>query len=103
MVFYEVNLRIDADIAAEYRAWLAGHIKQMLGVPGFVDAEVLEIVEPAPADNRVQIAVRYRVHGMAALQDYFSHRAEKMREEGLSRFGGRFQAERRVLQSTSLI
>lgn len=102
MVFYEVNLRIDAAIAAEYRAWLAEHIKEMLEVPGFVDAEVLEIVEPAATADSVQISVRYRVHGIAALQDYFEHRAAKMREAGMARFGGRFQAERRILQSTPL-
>lgn len=102
MVFYEVNLRIDADIAAEYRAWLAEHIRDMLSVPGFVDAEVLEVIDPATTAESVQISVRYRVHGMAALQDYFEHRAAKMREAGMARFGGRFQAERRILQSTLL-
>lgn len=102
MVFYEVNLRIDADIAAEYRLWLAGHIKEMLDIPGFVDAEVLEVIDPAAPADCVQLSVRYRVHGMAALQDYFEHRAAKMREAGTARFGGRFQAERRILQSTPL-
>lgn len=102
MVFYEVNLRIDADIAAEYRVWLAEHIRDMLSVPGFVDAEVLEVIDPATTAESVQISVRYRVHGMAALQDYFEHRAAKMREAGTARFGGRFQAERRILQSTPL-
>ncbi|PJJ97725.1 hypothetical protein CO611_06695 [Lysobacteraceae bacterium NML03-0222] len=102
MVFYEVNLRIDADIATEYRLWLAEHIQEMLSVPGFVDAEVLEVIDPAAPADRVQLSVRYRVHGMAALQDYFEHRAAKMREAGMARFGGRFQAERRILQSTPL-
>ncbi|MDO4709191.1 MAG: DUF4286 family protein [Pseudomonadota bacterium] len=102
MVFYEVNLRIDADIAAEYRAWLAAHIQEMLDVPGFVDAEVLEITDPAAPADSLQLSVRYRVHGMAALQDYFTHRAAKMREAGMTRFAGRFQAERRILQTTQL-
>ena len=39
MVIYEVNLAVDAEIAAAYRAWLAPHIGEVLEVPGFVSAE----------------------------------------------------------------
>lgn len=102
MIVYEVNLFVDAAIADDYRAWLATHVRQMLRVPGFVDAEVCDVVDPAPAENEVAMSVRYRVHGMAALQDYFDHRAAAMREEGQRMFGGRFRAERRVLAGNAV-
>ena len=68
-------------------------------IPGFVDAEVLEVVDPPAAMGQAALSVRYRVHSMAALQDYFEHRAAAMREDGRRRFGDRFRAERRVLRA----
>ena len=97
VVIYEVNLWVDGDVAGGYRAWLAEHVAQMLAVPGFVDARVMDVREPAPAEGELALCVQYRVHGMAALQDYFDHHAVRMRAEGIARFGGRFRAARRVM------
>lgn len=97
VVIYEVNLSIDAAIIDDYRAWLAAHVTQMLDVPGFIDAEVFDLLDPPAAAGEIALSVRYRVHGMAALQDYFDHRAAAMREDGQHRFAGRFRATRRVL------
>lgn len=98
-LIYEVNLSVDAEVIDDYRAWLAGHVEQMLRIPGFVAAEVLEVVDPPAAMGQAALSVRYRVHSMAALQDYFEHRAAAMREDGRRRFGDRFRAERRVLRA----
>ena len=98
-LIYEVNLSVDAEVIDDYRAWLTGHVEQMLRIPGFVDAEVLEVVDPPAAMGQAALSVRYRVHSMAALQDYFEHRAAAMREDGRRRFGDRFRAERRVLRA----
>lgn len=96
-VIYEVNLHVDADIIDDYRAWLTAHVAEMLDVPGFVDAEILDVLDPSPSTGDVALSVRYRVHGMAALRDYFDHRAAAIREDGMRRFAGHFRAERRVL------
>lgn len=98
-VVYEVNLSVEAAVAADFRRWLADHVRQMLAIPGFIDACVLEVIDPPPQAGRSALCVQYRVHSMAALQDYFEHRAEAMRAEGLARFGTRFTATRRVLQA----
>lgn len=98
-LIYEVQLHVDVDIAQAYRAWLQTHVQDMLAVPGFVSAQLFEVLEPAPAQDQVVLCVHYRVHGMAALQDYFEHRAPRMRAEGIERFGDGFRASRRVLQA----
>ena len=97
-VIYEVALFVDGGIAAEYRAWLDGHVREMLAIPGFVSAQVLELLDPAAEAGEIALCVQYHVHGMAALEDYVQHRAAGMREQGIARFGGRFRAQRRVLQ-----
>ena len=98
-VIYEVNLDIDAGIAAEYRSWLHAHVAQMLALPGFIDAQLHDVVDPAPAAGRIVICTRHRLRDAAALQAYFDQHAERMRGDGIARFAGRFSATRRVLQA----
>ena len=97
-VVYEVNIDLDADIEAEYRAWLRHHVAEILALPGFLDARVFDVLEPAPAPGRVGLCVHYRLRDVAALQAYFDQHAARLREDGLARFGGRFSASRRVLR-----
>jgi hypothetical protein len=52
MVVYEVNLDVNADVFAAYRAWLDEHIGSMLALPGFVGAEVFERRDPPPPEQQ---------------------------------------------------
>lgn len=97
MVVYEVNLAVDADAAEAYAAWLAPHIDEVLAVPGFLSADWLEVEADGSADGRRQWVVQYRVESREALEAYLREHAERLRGDGLERFGGRFEASRRVL------
>ncbi len=97
MVIYEVNLAIDADVADAYAAWLAPHIDEVLAVPGFGSAEWWAVEADGEDRQRVRWCVQYRVESREALQDYFDEHAERLRGDGLARFGGRFDAARRIL------
>lgn len=99
MIVYEVNLDVREDAYADYRAWLAGHVLEMLALPGFVSAETLELREPAPAPGRRAVTVQYRLTDATALARYLAEHAPRMREAGLARFGGAFAATRRVLET----
>ena len=96
-VVYEVNLDVESMIADDYRAWLRTHMSQMLALPGFVSAELFDVVEPAD-DGRVAWAVQYRLRDAAALAAYLHEHAPRMRADGAARFGERFLASRRVLR-----
>lgn len=98
MVIYEVSLAVDAEVADAYAAWLAPHIEEVLGVPGFVSAAWFEVESDGPPDARREWVVQYRVKSRRALQAYFDHHAARLRGDGLDRFGGRFEATRRVLR-----
>ena len=97
MVIYEVNVAVDAEVADAYAAWLAPHIDEVLAVPGFVSAEWWAVEPDGAARQRAEWCVRYRVESRDALQAYFDEHAERLRGDGLARFGGRFQATRRIL------
>jgi len=95
---YEVNLDVDAAVAAEFLVWLRAHIGEICALPGFLGADLHEIGEPAPAPGRLGWCVRYRLRDAAALDSYLSEHAPRMRAEGLARFDGRFGASRRVMR-----
>jgi hypothetical protein len=97
-VLYEVNIDLDAGIEAAYRAWLRGHVAEILALPGFVDARVFDVVEPA-GGGRIGICMQYRLQDEAALQAYLERHAPRLRAEGVARFGDRFAATRRVLRA----
>lgn len=98
MVVYEVNLAVDAEIAAAYRAWLEPHIAEVLAVPGFLSAEWWDVEDSdRQPGNRVRWCVQYRVDSREALHAYFDEHAARLRGDGLERFGGRFEASRRIL------
>ena len=99
MIVYEVNLFVQRRIEAEYRAWLAGHVREILALPGFVGAEIFERVEPESGPDEFVLCTHYRLEDADALADYFAHHAPRLRAEGIRRFGDGFRAERRVLRS----
>ena len=97
MVMYEVNLAVDRAIAQEYEAWLHHHIEEMLGFEGFQKAELLK--DEDSTGGVIRWVVHYRVQDRRTLQGYFLGPAERMRADGIRRFGERFTASRRILES----
>ena len=97
MIVYEVNVDLSADIHADFRAWLSAHIDEILALPGFVSAEIFDVLDPAPAEGRRALTVTYRLADRPSLTRYFTEHAPRLREDGQRRFGGAFTATRRVL------
>lgn len=102
-VLYEVNLVVDRQIAAEYRLWLATHVQEMLALPGFTGARILEDMlledlETGTGEAETTFCTQYELIDQAALDDYLRIHAGRMRADGISRFGDRFRATRRVLR-----
>jgi len=101
VIVYEVNLAVDGEIAAAYREWLVAHVAQILRLPGFVDARILDVleadVEPLARDGEVALCVQYALRDRASLDGYLREHAPRMRADGDARFAGRFRARRRVL------
>jgi hypothetical protein len=95
-VLYEVDVEADAEIAGPFDTWLRDHIAELLTLPGFRSAEILETESPDPA--RVRRIVQYRLRDQAALDSYLREQAPQLRQQGQERFGDRFHAERRVLR-----
>ena len=76
---YEVNLEFDRVIEADYRAWLATHMRDILALPGFTGAEVYEVLDPPPTAGRIGLSVRYLMRDRAGLDDYLREHAARSR------------------------
>lgn len=100
-LIYEVTVAVDADVADAYRTWLDGHIPEVLAAGGFDHAAIYNVAE-APADGRRHLVVQYHVPDRAALDAYVAGPAERLRADAETRFGGRFEARRRVLVLSSI-
>ena len=96
-VLYEVSLDVDRAVADDFRAWLDGHAREIAGLDGFLAARVFEVRDPAPPAGRIALCVHYLLRDADALDAYLRDQAPRMRAEGLARFGGRFSAQRRVM------
>lgn len=96
-IVYEVNIAVDAAVQDDYRRWLRGHIDEILSLPGFVGARMFEVLDP-PVAGRVSLCVQYRLTDQDALDDYLRDHAPRLRGDAMARFGGRFEAQRRVLR-----
>jgi len=98
MIIYEVNLTVSLDVAQEYRSWLRGHIQEMLQQDGFHAAKLYQRDNDEAGGNGECWSVHYFLDSRAALNHYLDNHAKLLREEGIKRFGGKFSANRRVLE-----
>jgi len=98
-VVYEVNLAVDAEVLAAYRAWLAGHVAEIVALPGFTGARTWDVVDPSPPAGVAHLCVQYALRDADALADYLREHAPRLRADGLARFGERVRATRRVLHA----
>ncbi|HEY0504735.1 MAG TPA: DUF4286 family protein [Lysobacter sp.] len=95
-VVYEVLLDVDADVEVAFREWLDDHVRQIVALPGFMDARLSRVDDPPALPGRLSLCVQYTLHDAAALDAYLRDHAPRMRADGQARFGGRFSAQRRV-------
>lgn len=97
MIVYEVNLDVDASVAAEYRTWLGAHMREILTLPGFVSAEIFERRDPPAPPGQCSYCAVYRLASGEDLERYLREHAPRLRADGLARFPGKFTATRRIL------
>jgi len=94
MVTYEVNLDIEREVSADYLTWLKAHMDEIVSLEGFVDAQCHEV--ESSSEERLVLSVHYRIESREHLDSYFRDHAERLRGDGLTKFEGRFSAERRI-------
>lgn len=95
MVVYEVRCVVEQEVAEAFEAWLGPHVREVCACDGFEGAECVRVSDPV-SPGRVVFSTRYRVRDRGALDAYLEGPAAALREDGMRRFGGRFEATRQI-------
>ncbi|MGH8378866.1 MAG: DUF4286 family protein [Gammaproteobacteria bacterium] len=100
-LIYEVTLDVKRRAAKRFDAWLKLHMRDMLTLPGFLDARLLPPDQvPAGAEpGTVRRVVQYRLASRADLENYLGQHAARMRAESARYFGRQLRASRRLLDA----
>ncbi|KTC74518.1 hypothetical protein Lbir_0798 [Legionella birminghamensis] len=102
MIKYEICVEVHPDIFEQYMKWLDGHAGKLLGIEGFLRAEVLTLIQSGPAQWK-RIKVDYYLKNYLAYQSYLEHHAVLMRSEVPDDFKGFYSIERNVYEISEII
>lgn len=100
-VIYEVTLDVERRWVKRFDAWLKLHLRDMLALPGFLEARLLPPAElpPGAAAGSCRRVVQYRLASRADLENYLQQHAARMRAESARYFGKHLRSSRRLLDA----
>jgi len=101
MIIYNVTIKVDHSIAAQWLEWLNNeHIPDMIGTGCFIRANVLQLLETDDTDG-LTYAVQYIAEDKNEYDRYIKNFAGNMRKKGVDKWGNKFIAFRTVMQSVN--
>ena len=98
MIIYNVTIKVEPGIAAEWLNWLQQeHIPEVIETGCFTRATVLKLLEVDETEGPT-FAVQYFAESKALYNQYIEKFAPLMREKSFEKWGNRFIAFRSVMQ-----
>ncbi|MFK7780729.1 DUF4286 family protein [Psychroserpens sp.] len=97
MYIYNVTVNIDDSIHDEWLLWIKEHIPQVLSTGKFEKATLTKVLVEEEMGGQTY-SIQYRSYSREALDAYYKEDAEKLRQDGLTRFAGKSLAFRTELQ-----
>ena len=97
MIIYNVTVNIDDSIVDQWLAWIKEHIPQVLATGKFTDAKLTKVLVEEQMGGQTY-SIQYRAISKEALNAYYENDAEKLRQDGLSKFGDKMLAFRTELE-----
>jgi hypothetical protein len=100
-VIYECNFAVDAPVAKDFIAYLKQHMQEIVHLEegALFDRATLCVAENegVPDSDRCHLCARYRARSRFRLQEYFDTAGERLRQDMLQKWNGRFTVQRRIL------
>lgn len=97
MIIYNVTVNIDDSIHNDWLVWIKEHIPQVLGTGKFEKATLSKVLVEEDMGGQTY-SIQYKSYSREALEAYYREDAEKLRTEGLKKFGDKMLAFRTELQ-----
>ncbi len=96
MIIYNVTLNVDDSIHEEWLEWIKNHIPKVLATGKFSDAKLTRVL--VEEDMGVTYSVQYRAKSREDLDNYYKIDADRLKLEGLQKFGDKVLAFRTELE-----
>src|SRR5690606_3291099 len=101
MIIYNVTVKVDLDIAADWVQWMQEeHIPDLMKTGRFTGYQLCRILEQDESEG-ITYTAQYFCTSLREYDSYIQQYAETMREKGLQKFGGKFIAFRTVMEKIS--
>lgn len=101
MIIYNVTIKVENTIAAEWLVWMKQeHIPELMKTGLFVDYRMCYLLDQDEKDGKTY-TVQYFCDSLEHYDNYISEHAPKMRDKGFQRFGNHFIAFRTVMKVIS--
>ena len=97
MIIYNVTINIDESIHDEWLTWIKEHIPQVLATGKFDKATLTKVLVEEELGGHTY-SVQYRSYSRDALDAYYKEDADKLKADGLKKFGDKMLAFRTELQ-----
>ena len=105
MIIYNVTINIGKSIHNEWLTWIKEHIPKVLATGKFIEAKLTKVLVEEE-NGAVTYAVQYRAKSREDLEAYYKEDAEKLRQDGSSRFADKmlaFRTELEIIDEYSVI
>lgn len=101
MIIYNVTIKVEPSIAAEWVGWMKQeHIAEVMATGLFLDYRLCRLLEQDEAEGLTYI-VQYFCDSLEDYNTYISEHAPRLRDNGFQRFGNQFIAFRTVMEVES--
>ena len=97
MIIYNVTVNIHDSIVDQWLVWIKEHIPQVLATGKFSEAKLTKVLVEEQMGGQTY-SIQYRAISKEALKAYYENDAEKLRKDGLSKFGDKMLAFRTELE-----
>lgn len=98
MLIYNVTIKVDHSIAAEWLQWLREeHIPDMIGTGCFTHATTLRLLDTDDSEG-LTYAVQYHAKDRNDCERYINEFAVVLRQKGIDRWGNKFIAFRTLME-----
>ena len=97
MYIYNVTINIDESIREEWLNWIKSHIPKVLATGKFIIAKLTRVLVEEELGGTTY-SVQYRAKSREDLEHYYMYDAERLRNDGQSKFADKMLAFRTELE-----
>lgn len=97
-MIYSVTCLVSNDIREGWLEWMREHIPQVLGTGLFSEARISRVMSQDTDDGGTSYNIQYRANSRDALYQYYQEHADKLRQQGIDKWGEKVIAFRTELE-----